>query len=275
MEDAAQDVRDKVSRVRGRLPDDIEEPVIAKQEADAQPFMWLALTGENYDLLQLSDLADRLVKTRLQSLPGVGRIFIGGERRYSMRVWLDRLGARGALAHGAGRRGGDPQSQRRDPCRPDRIGSPRVHRALPRRAEDAGGVQPVGGLQRQRPDRQAGGSRPGGAGSGGRSERTPLPRQPVGGRRHRAPVEVESGQGGGRRARGLAGARAGAASRRQDHLHLRSVHLRQALHPGGARTRSSSRRSSSWSSSSSSCATSARRSSRPSPSRLRSSRRSP
>jgi len=89
VEEAAQDVRDKVSRVRGRLPDDIEEPVIAKQEADAQPFMWLALAGENYDLLQLSDLADRVVKTRLQSVPGVGRIFIGGERRYSMRVWLD------------------------------------------------------------------------------------------------------------------------------------------------------------------------------------------
>jgi multidrug efflux pump len=89
VEDAAQDVRDKVSRVRGRLPDDVEEPVVAKQEADAQPFMWLALTGDNYDLLQLSDLADRIVKTRLQSAPGVGRIFIGGERRYSMRVWLD------------------------------------------------------------------------------------------------------------------------------------------------------------------------------------------
>jgi multidrug efflux pump len=97
VEDAAQDVRDKVSRVRGRLPDDIEEPVVSKQEADAQPFMWLALTGENYDLLQLTDIADRVVKTRLQSVPGVGRIFIGGERRYSMRVWLDasELAARG------------------------------------------------------------------------------------------------------------------------------------------------------------------------------------
>ena len=72
-----------------RLPDDIEEPVVSKQEADAQPFMWLALTGENYDLLQLTDVADRIVKTRLQSVPGVGRIFIGGERRYSMRVWLN------------------------------------------------------------------------------------------------------------------------------------------------------------------------------------------
>ncbi len=89
VEDAAQDVRDKVSRVRGRLPDDVEEPVVAKQEADAQPFMWLALSGENYDLLQLSDVADRVVKTRLQSVAGVGRVMIGGERRYSMRVWLD------------------------------------------------------------------------------------------------------------------------------------------------------------------------------------------
>jgi multidrug efflux pump len=88
VDDAAQDVRDRVSRVRGRLPQDIEEPVIAKQEADAQPFFWLAMGGENYDLLRLSDIADRVVKTRLQSLPGVGRVFIAGERRYSMRVWL-------------------------------------------------------------------------------------------------------------------------------------------------------------------------------------------
>jgi len=97
VEDAAQDVRDKVSRVRGRLPEDIEEPVIAKQEADAQPFLWLALSGANYDLLQLSDIADRVVKKRLQSLPGVGRAFIGGERRYAMRVWLSAsaLAARG------------------------------------------------------------------------------------------------------------------------------------------------------------------------------------
>ena len=85
---AAQDVRDKVSRVRGRLPRDIEEPVIAKQEADAQPFFWLALSSPNYDLLQLTDIADRQVKARLQSLSGVGSAQIFGERRFSMRVWL-------------------------------------------------------------------------------------------------------------------------------------------------------------------------------------------
>jgi multidrug efflux pump len=89
VDDAAQDVRDRVSRARGRLPQDIEEPVIAKQEADAQPFFWLALSGANYSLLQLSDIADRVVKARLQSLPGVGQAMIFGERRYSMRVWLD------------------------------------------------------------------------------------------------------------------------------------------------------------------------------------------
>ena len=94
---AAQDVRDKVSRVRDRLPDDVEEPVIAKQDADADAFFWLALSGANYNLLQLSDIADRLVKKQLQSLNGVGQAFIAGERRYSMRIWLSRaaLVARG------------------------------------------------------------------------------------------------------------------------------------------------------------------------------------
>jgi multidrug efflux pump len=97
VDDAAQDVRDKVSRVRGRLPEDVLEPVIAKQQADAQPFFWLALGGANYDLMQLSDVGDRLVKARLQSLPGVGSAGIYGERRFAMRVWVSpsELSARG------------------------------------------------------------------------------------------------------------------------------------------------------------------------------------
>jgi len=94
---AAQDVRDKVSRVRGRLPVDVLEPVIAKQQADAQPFFWLALSSANYDLMQLSDVADRLVKARLQSLAGVGSAGVYGERRFAMRAWVqpDELSARG------------------------------------------------------------------------------------------------------------------------------------------------------------------------------------
>jgi multidrug efflux pump len=97
VEAAAQDTRDKVARIRERLPEDVEEPVVAKQDADAQPFFWLALSGENYDLLQLSDIGDRLVKSRLQTLPGVGQARIFGERRFSMRVWLSasELAARG------------------------------------------------------------------------------------------------------------------------------------------------------------------------------------
>ncbi len=97
IEASAQDVRDNVARVRGRLPQEIEEPVVTKQDADAQAFFYLSLSGANYDLLQLSDIADREVKSRLQSLPGVGSAQILGERRYSMRIWLDpaELSARG------------------------------------------------------------------------------------------------------------------------------------------------------------------------------------
>ncbi|MEO5797855.1 MAG: efflux RND transporter permease subunit [Gemmatimonadales bacterium] len=97
IESAAQDVRDAVNRVRGRLPVDIEEPVVAKQDADARPFYYLALSSPTLDLMQLSDVADRIVKQRLQTVPGVGSAQILGERRYSMRVWLDpnELSARG------------------------------------------------------------------------------------------------------------------------------------------------------------------------------------
>ena len=100
IESAAQDVRDKVSRVRGLLPEDIEEPVVAKQEADAFPIMFLALTSESYDLMELSDIADRQVKPRMQTIPGVSGAPIYGERRFAMRVWLSprELAARGLTA---------------------------------------------------------------------------------------------------------------------------------------------------------------------------------
>jgi multidrug efflux pump len=87
---AASDVRDRVARVRGRLPDDIEEPVIAKVEADANPIIWLAFSSDRYSPLEVSDFASRLVKTRLQTLPGAADVRVFGERRYSMRIWLDR-----------------------------------------------------------------------------------------------------------------------------------------------------------------------------------------
>jgi multidrug efflux pump len=87
---AASDVRDRVGRVRGRLPDEIEEPIIAKVEADAQPIMYLSLTGAKQTRLELSDFADRFVTDRVQNATGVAEVRILGERRYAMRIWLDR-----------------------------------------------------------------------------------------------------------------------------------------------------------------------------------------
>ncbi|HEV8198303.1 MAG TPA: efflux RND transporter permease subunit [Gemmatimonadales bacterium] len=97
IEDAAQDVRDLVSRVRGRLPQEIDEPVVNKQDSDARPMMFIGLQSDNYDLLRLSEIADRQLKPRLQTVPGLARAEIRGERRYAMRIWLSvsALAARG------------------------------------------------------------------------------------------------------------------------------------------------------------------------------------
>ena len=88
-DDAAADVRDRVSRVRGRLPAAADEPVIAKVEADAVPTLWLAFTSQTLSPLELTDLINRIVKPRLQTVPGVADIQVGGDRRYAMRIWLD------------------------------------------------------------------------------------------------------------------------------------------------------------------------------------------
>jgi multidrug efflux pump len=86
---AAQDVRDRVARVRGNLPKDIEEPIIAKQEADAQPVIWIALNSDRLSTLELTTLAENQIKDRLQTLGGVSSVVIGGEKRFAMRLWLD------------------------------------------------------------------------------------------------------------------------------------------------------------------------------------------
>ena len=86
---AAQDVRDRVLRARNTLPDDIDEPIITKQDADASPIIWIGLSGERSSQLELSDYADRVLKENLQTQPGVASVIIGGERRYAMRLWVD------------------------------------------------------------------------------------------------------------------------------------------------------------------------------------------
>ena len=90
VDSAANDVRDRVSRVRGQLPKDSKEPVVAKIEADAQAIIWLALSSDLQNALEISDHADRYIVSRLQTLTGVASVIIGGERRYAMRIWLDR-----------------------------------------------------------------------------------------------------------------------------------------------------------------------------------------
>ncbi|HKZ97048.1 MAG TPA: efflux RND transporter permease subunit [Hyphomicrobiaceae bacterium] len=87
---AASDVRDRVSRVRGRLPDEVDEPVIAKVEADAQPVMFLVFTSGEMSPLEITDYVDRFIIDRLKNLNGVADVTIYGERRYAMRIWIDR-----------------------------------------------------------------------------------------------------------------------------------------------------------------------------------------
>ena len=86
---AAAEVRDRTSRVRNRLPQAIDEPVIAKVEADAFPVIWLAFSSDTLDALQINDLVNRVVKPRLQTVTGVADVRIFGERKYAMLVSLD------------------------------------------------------------------------------------------------------------------------------------------------------------------------------------------
>ena len=86
---AAADVRDRVGRVRGRLPDEIDEPIIQKVEADAQPIFHLAFFSDRHSALEITDYAERYVKDQLTTLPGVAEVRLFGEREYSMRIWLD------------------------------------------------------------------------------------------------------------------------------------------------------------------------------------------
>ena len=86
----ANDVRDRVSRVRSKLPQTIDEPVIAKVEADASPIMWLSFSSDTMSSLDMTDIANRVVKPRLQMLPGAADVRINGERKYAMRIWLNR-----------------------------------------------------------------------------------------------------------------------------------------------------------------------------------------
>ena len=87
---AASDVRDRVGRARGLLPSEVDEPIIAKVEADAQPIIYMAFSSDRYSSLDLTEFIDQLVVDQVQALPGVASVEMVGQRRYAMRIWLDR-----------------------------------------------------------------------------------------------------------------------------------------------------------------------------------------
>lgn len=100
IEAAANDVRDAVSRVLDRMPEEADPPEVEKADSDSEVIMWLNMSSSRMDTLQLTDYADRYVVDRLSALNGVSQVRVGGQQRYAMRIWLDRdaLAARGLTA---------------------------------------------------------------------------------------------------------------------------------------------------------------------------------
>jgi len=89
LETAANDVRDRVSIARSRLPQDVDPPTVAKADADAVPIVFLNVKSDKRTLLNLTDIAQNVFKERLQTIAGVSQVVIWGEKKYSMRLWMD------------------------------------------------------------------------------------------------------------------------------------------------------------------------------------------
>ncbi|MBV5314130.1 MAG: efflux RND transporter permease subunit [Prolixibacteraceae bacterium] len=91
MEAAANDVRDRVSRARRSLPPDVDPPIVVKSDADSNPIYVMTVQSDKRDLLQLSEIANNVLKERLQTIPGVSEIRIYGEKRYSIKLYIDPI----------------------------------------------------------------------------------------------------------------------------------------------------------------------------------------
>ncbi|MCB9218822.1 MAG: efflux RND transporter permease subunit [Ignavibacteriales bacterium] len=89
LETAANDVRDRVSRAQRNLPEDVDPPIVSKADADAVPIVFLNVKSDQRTLLELSDIALNTFKERLQTITGVSQVMIWGDKRYSMRLWMD------------------------------------------------------------------------------------------------------------------------------------------------------------------------------------------
>jgi multidrug efflux pump len=89
MEAAANDVRERVSRAQRGLPADVDPPIVTKADADSQPIVFLNVSSDSRPILEVSDIANTRIKERMQTIPGVSAVNIWGEKRYSMRLWMD------------------------------------------------------------------------------------------------------------------------------------------------------------------------------------------
>lgn len=97
VDSAANDVRDRVARAAARLPTQAQTPIVQKQDGDARPIMWIAVSSERMSAMEITNIARQRFVDRLAIVDGVAQVLISGERRFSMRIWLDRqaLAARG------------------------------------------------------------------------------------------------------------------------------------------------------------------------------------
>ncbi len=89
MEAAANDVRERVSRAQRSLPADVEPPIVTKADADSDPVVFVSVSSDSRPIMEVSDIASTRIKERLQTIPGVSAVNIWGEKRFSMRLWLD------------------------------------------------------------------------------------------------------------------------------------------------------------------------------------------
>ena len=87
--EAANDVRDKVGQARRNLPEDVDPPVVEKADADSQPIVFITLSSDTKSILEVNEVADTLVRERVQTIPGVASVRIFGEQRWAMRLRLD------------------------------------------------------------------------------------------------------------------------------------------------------------------------------------------
>lgn len=90
IDEAANDVRDAVGRIRGALPEGADEPVVVKSDSDADPVMRIAVLSDRHSPEEITDYIERFIIDHLSTLDGVASVDIRGERRYAIRIWLDR-----------------------------------------------------------------------------------------------------------------------------------------------------------------------------------------